>query len=225
MRLYHIPYTRSTRVLWLLEEIGQPYELTVMKREDRQTDEHRRRHPLGHVPVLEDDEGFLFESAALCLHLADQNPDAQLNWPPATHERALVYQWTLFAMTELEPAIIEALRHREDDPERLQAGVERVQAAAAIVEQALDGHDYLVGDRFSVADIVCWDGCGAVLKFVKSAGLIYQLPNIEAYIEQLEARSAHRRAIAIGIPPRWIRGLHRLRRWRPRWATRRSPSI
>lgn len=194
MRLYHVPASRSTRVLWLLEEIGQPYELTMMKGEERQTDEHRRRQPLGRVPVLEDDEGFLFESAALCLHLADLYPDAQLNWPLGTHERALVYQWTVFAMTELEPAIIEARRHREDDPARAQAGVERFQAAAAAVEQALDGHEYLVGDRFSVADLVC----GAVLIFAKSAGLIDELPNIEAYIERLEARPARQRATAIG---------------------------
>ena len=108
MRLYHVPRSRSTRVLWALEEIGQPYELTLMEGEDRQTDEHRRRHPLGRVPVLEDEEGFLFESAALCLQLADLDLDAQLNWPLATHERGLVYQWTVFAMTELESPIIEA---------------------------------------------------------------------------------------------------------------------
>ena len=194
MRLYHVPASRSTRVLWLLEEIGQPYELTVMKGEERQTDEHRRRQPLGRVPVLEDDEGFLFESAALCLHLADLYPDAQLNWPLGTHERALVYQWTVFAMTELEPAIIEARRHREDDPARAQAGVERFQAAAAAVEQALDGHEYLVGDRFSVADLVC----GAVLIIAKDTGLIDELPSIEAYIERLEARPARQRATSIG---------------------------
>jgi glutathione S-transferase len=194
MRLYHLPSSRSTRVLWLLEEIGQPYDLTMMKGEDRQTDEHRRRHPLGRVPVLEDDEGFLFESAALCLQLADLYPDAQLNWPLGTHERGLVYQWTLFAMTELEPAIIEARRHREDDPARAQAGVERFQAAAAAVEQALDGHEYLVGERFSVADLVC----GAVLIFGKSGGLSDELPNIDAYLERLEARPARGRATAIG---------------------------
>ena len=194
MRLYHLPPSRSTRVLWLLEEIGQPYDLTVMKGEDRQTDEHRRRHPLGRVPVFEDDEGFLFESAALCLQLADLYPDAQLNWPLGTHERGLVYQWTVFAMTELEPAIIEARRHREDDPARAQVGVERFQAAAAAVEQALDGHEYLVGDRFSVADLVC----GAVLIFAKGAGLSDELPNIEAYLERLEARPARGRATAIG---------------------------
>ena len=48
MRLYHVPGTRSTRVLWALEEIGAPYELTVMAREDRQTDEHRRSHSREH---------------------------------------------------------------------------------------------------------------------------------------------------------------------------------
>jgi glutathione S-transferase len=194
MRLYHLPPSRSTRVLWLLEEIGKPYDLTMMKGEDRQTDEHRRRHPLGRVPVLEDDEGFLFESAALCLQLADLYPDAQLNWPLATHERGLVYQWTVFAMTELEPAIIEARYHREDDPARAQAGAERFQTAAAAVERALDGREYLVGERFSIADLVC----GAVLIFAKGAGLTDELPNIEAYLERLEARPARQRATSIG---------------------------
>jgi glutathione S-transferase len=134
----------------------------------------------------------------------------------------------MFAMTELEPAIIEVHHHREDDSAHAQASVKRVQAAAAVVEQALDGHEYLVGDRFSVADLVCWDGCRAVLIFAKSARQIDQLPNIEAYIERLEARSACRHAIAIGQPPRWLRGLRRLRRlrrWRPRSATPLSPSI
>ena len=194
MRVYHVPRSRSTRVLWALEEIGQPYELTLMEGEDRQTDEHRRRHPLGRVPVLEDEEGFLFESAALCLQLADLDLDAQLNWPLATHERGLVYQWTVFAMTELESPIIEARRHREDDPALARAGVERFQVAAAAVEQALDGREYLVGDRFSVADLVC----GAVLILAKDAGLTDELPNINAYLERLEARPARQRATAIG---------------------------
>jgi glutathione S-transferase len=194
MRIYHVPRSRSTRVLWALEEVSQPYELTLMEGEDRQTDEHRRRHPLGRVPVLEDEEGFLFESAALCLQLADLYPDAQLNWPLATHERGLVYQWTVFAMTELESPIIEVRRHREDDPARARTGVERFQAAAAALEQALDGHEYLVGDRFSVADLVC----GAVLILAKGADLTDGLPSINAYLERLEARPARQRATAIG---------------------------
>lgn len=173
----------------MLEEIGAPYELTVMTREEQQTPEHRGRHPLGGVPVLEDDDGFLFESAALCLHLADLHPQAQLNPPPRAHERALAYQWTLFAMTELEPAIIES-RRGKDDPARAQAGAERFQVAARLVEAALDGHDYLVGDRFSVADLVC----GATLFFGKSAGLTEGLSSINAYLARLEERPARIRA-------------------------------
>ncbi len=127
------------------------------------------------------------------MQLADLYPDAKLNWPIATHERGLVYQWTVFAMTELEPAITEARRHREDDPARAQAGVERFQAAAAAVEQALDGHECLVGERFSVADLVC----GAVLISAKTAGLTDELPNINAYLERLEARPSRQRATAV----------------------------
>jgi glutathione S-transferase len=194
VRLYHVPGTRSSRVLWLLEEIGAPYELTVMTREERQTPEHLRRHPLGRVPVLEDDDGFVFESAALCLHLADLHPDAQLIAPLGTHERALAYQWTVFAMTELEPAIIE-VRRSDADPARAEAGAERFQAAARAVERALEGHDYLVGDRFSVADLVC----GAVLVFGKSAGLTDNLPNITGYLTRLEARPARIRAASITV--------------------------
>lgn len=193
MRLYHLPSSRSARVLWLLEEVGQPYDLTVMKGDERKTDEHRRRHPLGRVPVIEDDEGFLFESAALCLQIADLYPDAQLNWPLATHERGLVYQWTVFAMSELEPAILEVRRNREDNPEHAQAGAERFTAAAAAIEHVLDGQEYLVGGHFSVADLVC----GAVLIFARSTGLTEDTPNINAYLERLEARPARQRATAV----------------------------
>jgi glutathione S-transferase len=181
-------------VLWLLEEIGEPYQLTLLKGEERHTDEHRRRHPLGRVPVLEDEQGFLFESAALCLQLADVYPDAQLNWPLATHERGLVYQWTVFAMTELEPAVLEARRHREDDPTRAQAASDRFEAAAAALEHVLNEQEYLVAERFSVADLVS----GAVLIIAKNAGLTNELPNINDYVERLEARPARQRATAIG---------------------------
>ncbi len=68
VRVFHRLHAgRPVRVVWVLEELGEPYELTVVRSEDRGGDEHRRRHPLGRVPVLELDEGFIFESAAICL--------------------------------------------------------------------------------------------------------------------------------------------------------------
>ena len=76
-------------MLWLLEELGIPFELTVMSREVKQTPEYRALHPLGRSPVLEEEGGPVFESAALILHLADQNLDAGLIGPLGSHERAL----------------------------------------------------------------------------------------------------------------------------------------
>ncbi len=173
MRLYHVPRTRSIRVLWTLEETGAPYELTVLKSEERKSPEHLARHPLGVVPVLEDDQGFLFESGALCLHVADSYPDAGLIGPLGSHERALAYQWLFFAMTELESSFGDHARStKAGDDERAAAAKERFQVAAHVVEQALDGHDYLVGDRFGVADIVV----GELLGVCRRNGLGDGLP-------------------------------------------------
>ena len=69
---------RPPRVRWALEETGAEYEWIVMDEEEGRGEEHRRRHPLGRVPVLETDDGLLFESAAICLHVADLYPDAGL---------------------------------------------------------------------------------------------------------------------------------------------------
>jgi glutathione S-transferase len=106
LRVYHREHAgRPIRALWTLEEIGAPYELTLMSWEEGSGEEHRARHPLGRVPVLEDDEGFVFESTAICLHLADLHPQAGLLPPLGTHERALAYQWSCFAPAELEPPL------------------------------------------------------------------------------------------------------------------------
>ena len=194
MRLYHVPGTRSTRVLWLLEEIGAPYELTLMAREDRRRHEHLLRHPLGRVPVIEEEGGFVFESAAICLHLADQHREAGLIPALGSHERALVYQWTFFAMDELEPSLVEVSAARESDPERAASAAERFQAAGRVIEEALAGSDYLVGGRFGVADVVC----GGVLAFAQRLELTQDVPGVEAYIGRLDARPARQRANAIG---------------------------
>ena len=194
MRLYHVPNTRSNRVLWLLEEIGAPYDLTLMTADERRGEEHVTRHPLGRVPVVEDEEGFVFESLAILLHIADLHPEAGLIPPLGSHDRALVYQWSVFGMTELEPAVIEVfVARRAEDQERIDKGVEGFREAAAVVEDALDDGDYLVGGEFTVADLVC----GAVLLFGRRAELTDGLPRIADYLARLEARPARERANAV----------------------------
>src|SRR5271170_5089742 len=78
LRLFHSPNSRSARVRWLLEEIGADYEISLVTREDRSSEAHRQRHPLGRVPALETDNGTLFETMALCLHIAETHPEAGL---------------------------------------------------------------------------------------------------------------------------------------------------
>jgi glutathione S-transferase len=169
-----------------------PFEVTVMARADRKSEAHLARHALGRVPVIEDDAGYLFESAAIVLALADRHPDAGLNFPLGTRERELVYQWVLFAMAELEPLIVEARDQREADPPRAIAAAERFSAAAELVERALEGHEFIVGDRLSAADIVL----GSVAGFARRVELLARFPEINRYIDFLEARPAFQHANA-----------------------------
>lgn len=194
MRLYHSPGTRSTRALWTLEEIGVPYDLTLLTREERQGDAHRALHPLGRVPVLDDGEGPILESSAICLHLADAYPDAGLTFPPGSHERALVYQWAFFAMIEIEGAIVDVWSNQESDPERAAEGKKRFDATAGVFDAALGDGDYIVGGRFSVADIVA----GGVLGFAKYLGLLEGKSRLLAYVDRIDQRPARQRAVAIG---------------------------
>jgi glutathione S-transferase len=166
-----------------------------MAADERRGEEHATRHPLGRVPVVEDEEGFVFESLAILLHIADLHPEAGLIPPVGSHDRALVYQWSVFAMTELEPAVLEVLvARRAEDKEREDAGAEAFRDAAAVIEAALDEGDYLVGGRFTVADLVC----GAVLLFGRRFELIEGMPRLAAYLERLESRPARERANAVG---------------------------
>jgi glutathione S-transferase len=186
-RLYHLPGSRSTRVLWALAETGAPYELTVMSGPDRKEPEHLARHPLGRVPVIEDDGGCVFESGAIVLALADRYPDAGLNFALGTRERELVYQWVLFAVTEIERYIAQARDERERDPERSAAAAERVVGAAGTVEDALRGNDFIVGERLTAADIML----GSMLAWASRLGLLDGFPEIDRYLGGLTARPAY----------------------------------
>lgn len=177
----------------MLEEIGEPYELTVMNWEQGSGEEHRARHPLSRVPVVLFDDGYLFESAAICLQLADLHPDAGLIAGLGTHARALAYQWSTFAPAELEPPLIEGAIFREAQPER--AGKARgrfFKAADAVAQSLVGGGEYLVEGRFGVADILV----STALSFAKQAEFPEPFPPVlDAYLTRLFERPAYQRAL------------------------------
>jgi glutathione S-transferase len=194
MRLYHVPGSRSTRVLWTLEEIGQPYELTVLGRERlADSDPHRQRHPLGRVPVIELDDGrHLFESGAICLYLADLHPEAQLIPALATTERGLVYQWTVFAMSELEPKFFDwrFAERRGKDEGTARAAFEPV---AVAIRDAVTRAEWIAGETFTVADVMC----ASILAKIADYDLGPDFAPLRAYVERALARPAKLRAEAV----------------------------
>jgi glutathione S-transferase len=193
-----MPRTRSSRVLWLLAESGAPYELTKLAPQERRSAEYLLRHPLGRVPALELDDGtVMFESAAICLQLADLSPDAGLIAPLGSSERALAYQWVLFAMTELEAPLFRWIREAADG-ESEPPSRERFAQAATALESALAGHEWLLGDGFTVADVMC----ASVLGGAHSRDLLGDWPGLQAYVERAEVRPAFIEAAAISNEPR-----------------------
>lgn len=197
-RLYFMPRTRSGRVLWLLEEIGERYELTEIAGVHRRSAEHLRRHPLGRVPALGLGDGtIMFESAAICLQLADLNPAAGLIPPLGSSERALVYQWVVFAVAELEAPLFRWISELGEGTTESSAGDRFTQAAAAI-ESALDTRDWLLDARFTVADVMC----ASVLQGASSRELLRPWPGLEAYVQRSESRPAYARAAVISNRPR-----------------------
>jgi glutathione S-transferase len=193
VRVFHRPGAgRPVRALWALEEAGIPYELEVVSKEGESGERHLTRHPLGRVPVLEDDDGrMLFESSAICLHVAELAPGRGLIAADGTLERALAYQWIFFAMTEIEPPAITVYRGRQGE-DIDESAVRRVRRGLEAVEAALADRDHILGESFSVADIVVSE----VTRMTGRLQVAEPGPNLLAYFERVAGRPARERAVA-----------------------------
>jgi glutathione S-transferase len=192
LTLYYVPRTRASRPRWILEELGVPYELIRLESADTKKPEYLSVHPLGKVPALVEDGVTLFESAALCLHLADKYGEGKLAPAPGTTERALYYQWILFAMASIEPHLSRytQLRSSEGDAAEREREAKSIGEHLGLLEKALAGRQFIVGDRFTAADVVV----ASVCSWAKLLGLTGELPECDAYAKRLLARPAAKRA-------------------------------
>lgn len=206
--IYHVPRTRSARVIWLCEELGLPYEVVPVdfSPEYRKSAEWRRLNPIGKVPAMTDvdAEGNRFtmiESGAMVHYILERYGQGRLQPPPGTPESALLLQWSWFAEASLARPLGDMVHHRilKPEPERIPAVVEDGRARAEIcldaVEAALGGRDYLLGRDLTAADIMM----GYSLALAQRLGVLDErYPTAVAYMDRLEGRPGFRIAFADG---------------------------
>ena len=200
MKLYYSPQGRAVRPRWLLEEIGEPYELVRLTLgKDNKTPAYLKINPNSTVPTLVDGDLVLFESAAICQHLADRHPEKRLAPPLGTPARGLYYQWIHYAMSGLEPPLVTIFLHTINKPEAERIPVLVTEARAqlrtvlGVVEQALAGRPFILGDQLTTADVLV----GSTLVWAQMMSLLGDdRPATAAYLARLASRPALQRATA-----------------------------
>ena len=197
MRLYWAPRTRSLRILWLLEEIGLPYErVTLDIRRGQQADpDFLRLNPMGKVPVLVDGAAVVSESGAIAAYLAERFPEAKLAPPPGDPRRGQYLKWLFFSGNCIEGAFAEKFGNLKL-PE-VAAGWGSFQRVVDVLEQAVAKDPWLLGETFTAADVMI----GADLHFGMTAfQIIEPRPALTAYVGRctgtagLGAGRRHRRS-------------------------------
>jgi glutathione S-transferase len=193
LKLYHAAPSRSATVRWMLEEIGEPYELAVLnlKAGDQQDPTYRVLNPMGKVPTLVADGIAISEVAAICSFLADAYPKAGLAPAIGDPRRGPYLKWLFFAPSCLEPAMIDKALNRAPAP-RTMAGWADYDTAIGVLREALADSPYLLGDQFTAADVVV----GATVRWGVLFKLLPEEPEFKAYIERLSARPAMQRQLA-----------------------------
>ncbi|MGV7029414.1 glutathione S-transferase family protein [Methylobacterium symbioticum] len=194
LTLFHAPRSRSTRILWLLEELGAAYAVRYVgiRYGDGSGDgpDPENRHPDKKVPALDHDGTIVSESTAVAIHLCDLAPAAGLLPAAASPERGACLTWLCWADNELGAAVMQRMMGGGADP-RAQAGYD---AAVRRLTEALARGPYLMGARFTVADVMI----APLLRFARA-----QLPDsaaIDAYLARATDRPAFARAMAKDAP-------------------------
>ena|SRR5215475_6889467 len=191
LTLYHAAPSRSSVALWMLEETGEPFDIKLLslnKGENRQPD-YLAINPMGKVPALRDGDVVITECAAICCYLADAYPKNGLNVPIADPRRGTYLKWLFFGPSCLEPAIIDRSLKREGAPQRM-LGWGDYDSVLDVITKAIAPGPYLLGDKFTAADVVIGSG----LRWGMMFELIPKKPEIVAYVSRLEQRPAHKRA-------------------------------
>ena len=193
LTLYHSPQTRSSTILWMLEEVGVSYivELVDVREERHRTPAFLAINPLGKVPAIVHDGVTITESGAILTYLADAFPQANLAPAFNDRKRGPYLRWLFTYSAAYEPAVVDRALKREAGAVGMSpyGSFDRVIDTMAA---ALKTGPWLLGETFSAADVQWGAGLGWTMMF----GLVPKRPEFEAYVARVEARPARLRAQA-----------------------------
>ncbi len=192
---YTHPMSRGRIVRWMLEEIGRPYRTEVLEYgTTMKSPEYLAINPMGKVPAIRHGEAVVTECGAICAYLADAFPEAGLAPPPGDPLRGAYYRWMFYAAGPLEAATVVKILGAELTGEQAgKAGCGTLAELMGALETAVSGKNYIVGDRFSAADVYL----GSHIFWGMWTGLLEKRPAFERYWEGIGARPAAQRASQI----------------------------
>lgn len=196
IKLYGVPQSRAMRCLWMAGETGQPFEMIPVATENGKIADADllRINPNNKMPALVDGDVHIFESMAINIYLAEKYAPALKASSPA--EAGTIAQWSLWAANEIEQALIDWATHAVLRPaEQRDAGIAatakaKIDRTLAILDGALKGRDWLVGNRFTVADVNVASVCYRLFMYPDLA----KFPDVKRWFEACWARPAAQHA-------------------------------
>jgi glutathione S-transferase len=190
--LYHHPFSRASGVVWMLEEVGCPYELRyvdIMAGAQKSPD-MVAMNPMGKLPVLKDGDVVVTEAAAIGLYLADRYAYGKLSPRVEDAARGTYLRWSLFAPSVIEPGSMAKMAGWDFKPG--QAGWGAYDEMLKTMEHAVAKGPFLLGENFTMADVIF----GGTLRYMLMVKMIEPKPAFLAYAERLSSRPALKRADA-----------------------------
>jgi len=196
LQLYGNPRSRAIRCLWMLEEIGRPYQLIekTTRADDLQTADYLRLNPNARIPTLVDGDLVLWESMAINLYLA-QKYDGPMHCD-SPEVLGIAAQWSFWAMLEIEHLLLHLLEHRallaefSRDPSAIERNELLLKKPLGVLNDALAGREHLAGSSFTVADL----NVAGILVWAKMARLdLSAYPELTRWLNACLARPAYLR--------------------------------
>jgi len=201
MKLYFAPRSRAVRIAWLLEELGLEYELEYFKVGDKilRSAEYKKIHPMGRIPVLEDDKVKIYESGAILQYILAKYDNGSLAFTHEDPEFSEYLQWLHYAegsiMQQVNTLVVETilLPPEKKNEVNVARALKLIKIALSNVNTRLTDREYLAG-KFSGADIMTGHACYGAM----NAGAdISEFMHIQDYLERLLSRPAFKKAISL----------------------------